>query len=156
MSYVREYINKEPSIDINRIIFKSINSLDVNNNDSPDQWEINTDFTVGYSKTDDTITISGVNKEARLISAKPIALEENNKYRIYLELAEAGAVNSIGINIYGFYDNSIQIADTTMTRSGEGYYIDFDLTKGKKSDLYNFDIIVNGDCKIREILITKM
>lgn len=156
MSYVREYINKEPSIDINRIIFNSINSLDVNNNDSPDQWEIGTDFTVDYSKTDDTLTISGVKKEARLISAKPIALEETNKYRIYLEPAEASAVNNIGINIYGFYDNSFKIADSVMTKTGEGYYLDFELTKGKKSDLYNFDIIVNGDCKIRKILITKM
>lgn len=146
--YYKQNRDSVDNIDLNRIVFNSVNEQDVNSDNRPDQWFV-TDAEVKLGINNENITVEKTTNNESHIKTRPLNLKPNQSYEVKIKLSEC-KVPSLKI------EASNMSQSTKELKLVDGYYTGIINTPSEIKDKYSELIIfLNQSVQIESAIIAE-
>lgn len=144
--YINENAGKAGSVD--KVVFYNYPQIDVDNDGHPDQWSINDPTVTKIYFDKDLMCVDNTKTGYGNIVSRKLSLEAGKKYRIELELDDAGEIGEIHYNLTG-----VSSQTGALILSGSAYMTEISTPLGFKADNNVLWLGMPGKVNIKSIKI---
>lgn len=151
LKYVKDHITSQSKIDVNKIVFYNMPSMDINLDNIPDQWSTNMPSIVKLSYSDSSmdVDITDPAKQAFLFS-RVLSLQPGKMYTVEVELVNNSGITSIPFGITG-----ISKENEVLKPDGNVYRADVSVPTDFKANNNTLMLGITGKYKIKGIVVTE-
>jgi len=149
LKYVKDNYGKQEIIDMNKTAFYSINDLDINFDNVPDQWTANSQEYIKLTYDNGSIKVENTSEEDKwgYIQSREFNLLPDKEYIIIVELDSGDVGKPVSYYVIGITDNTIG-----LTSNGSNFYTgEFSTLEDFNSEKCSLRLYLKDSIRIKSV-----
>ncbi|HEX9062079.1 MAG TPA: O-antigen ligase family protein [Clostridia bacterium] len=146
--YIKDYIHEIKAVSIDKVIFYSMNDLDVDNDGVCDQWSSEIEGKMKISSEDGLLVVGSSDGRPWNIKSRDISLSPSKRYMINVEMQGVSDIKTLPYSMTG-------IGNGQMTQDGNAFYTTVNTPADFNQQTSNLLLQFDKVQKIKKVTITE-